>query len=63
MQSCSYAVKTFNIHFNIILPATSESSNRLFLPGFRTKILYAFLFAPIYATCSAHVTVLVVNFV
>jgi hypothetical protein len=42
------------IHFNIIHPHTSWSSCGLFLSGFRTKILYVFLFSSIRATCPAH---------
>jgi hypothetical protein len=36
------------IHFSIILPSD------LFPSGSLTKILYAFLFSPMHATCTAH---------
>jgi hypothetical protein len=33
-------------------------SSGLFLPGFVTKLLYAFLFYPVHVTCPAHLTIL-----
>ena len=44
---------------NIILPSTAGLSQRLFSSGFPTTHLYAFLFTPIFATCS---TILMLSF-
>jgi hypothetical protein len=46
------------VHFNIVHPPTSWSSNCLFPSGFHTNILYAFLLSPIRATCPAHLILL-----
>jgi hypothetical protein len=46
------------IHFSIAHPPTSFRPSGLFRSGFPIKILYAFLFAPIRATCPAHLVLL-----
>ena len=43
------------IHFNIVILSTAKSSSGVLFPsGFPIKILYAFLFFSILATCPAH---------
>jgi hypothetical protein len=42
------------IHLNVIHPPTSWSSCGLFLSGFYTDNMYAFLFSPIRATSPSH---------
>jgi hypothetical protein len=46
------------IHFNIVHPLTSLSSQWLFPSGFPTNILYAFLLSPIRAACHAQLILL-----
>jgi hypothetical protein len=46
------------IHFNIVYPSTSWSSQWSLPSGFPTNILYAFLFSPIRATCPVYLTLL-----
>jgi hypothetical protein len=47
----SYFLK---IHFNIILPSTSGSSQCSFPSGFQMNILYVELICPMLSTCPAH---------
>jgi hypothetical protein len=51
IQSYSYSLK---IHFNIILPSTSGSSQCSFPSGFQMNILYVELICPTLSTCPAH---------
>lgn len=48
-------------HFNIILPSTNTYFKRLFIAGFSTKILHAFLISPIHVTFPAYFTLLESN--
>jgi hypothetical protein len=46
------------IHFNIVHPLHLGLPSDLCLSGFPTNILYAFVFFPILATCTAHLILL-----
>jgi hypothetical protein len=53
----NFPLHFFKIHFNTVLPPMPRLSKRS-LSSLSTKILYAFLFYPISATCSAHLNLL-----
>jgi hypothetical protein len=48
----------FKIHFNAILPTAPTISKQSLSSGFSTKILYAFLIAPMHVMCPAHLILL-----
>jgi hypothetical protein len=51
----------FNINFSIVFHLCLGLPSGLFPSGFQTKILHAFLFSPVHATCPTNLTLLCIG--